>query len=48
MARVFVDMGSSVDIISLDCFTRMGLGGEFRPARGTIYGFTGGSIQPLG
>lgn len=48
VARVFVDTGSSADIMLQDCFAKMGLNIELKPVETALYGFTGGPIQPLG
>ncbi|XP_012853762.1 PREDICTED: uncharacterized protein LOC105973286 [Erythranthe guttata] len=48
MARAFVDSGSSVDVISYDCFRQMELDLPIFPVTTPIFGFTGGSLTPVG
>ncbi|KAL8519988.1 hypothetical protein ACS0TY_010792 [Phlomoides rotata] len=48
VAQIFVDTGSSVDIMFLECFKKMDLNMKLEPVDTTIYGFSGGAIQPLG
>ncbi|XP_012831554.1 PREDICTED: uncharacterized protein LOC105952536 [Erythranthe guttata] len=49
VARAFVDSGSSVDVISYDCFRQMELDLPIFPVTTPIFGFTtGGSITPVG
>ncbi|XP_065017749.1 uncharacterized protein LOC135644209 [Musa acuminata AAA Group] len=47
--RVMIDTGSSVDVLYLDAFERLGLTKEdLTPIVSTFTGFTGDSISPLG
>lgn len=48
VARTFIDVGSSIDIIFLECFECMNLEAELLPVEITLYGFSGRSVQPLG
>ncbi|CAA0831300.1 Unknown protein, partial [Striga hermonthica] len=48
--RVFIDMGSSVDIIFYDCFAQINkhLNLELKPVATELYGFNGGEVMPMG
>ncbi|XP_012830533.1 PREDICTED: uncharacterized protein LOC105951629 [Erythranthe guttata] len=48
VARAFVDPGSSVDVISYECFLQMELDLPVFPVTTPIFGFTGGSLTPIG
>ncbi|XP_012842286.1 PREDICTED: uncharacterized protein LOC105962516 [Erythranthe guttata] len=48
VARAFVDPGSSVDVISYECFLQMELDLPVFPVTTAIFGFTGGSLTPIG
>ncbi|XP_073138612.1 uncharacterized protein [Henckelia pumila] len=49
VARIFVDTGSSVNIIFKETLDQMKLEGfELDPINTTLYGFTGHALQPLG
>ncbi|XP_012833996.1 PREDICTED: uncharacterized protein LOC105954857 [Erythranthe guttata] len=48
VARAFVDSGSSVDVISYECFLQMELDLPIFPVTTPIFGFTGGSLTPIG
>ncbi|XP_012853665.1 PREDICTED: uncharacterized protein LOC105973192 [Erythranthe guttata] len=48
VARAFVDSGSSVDVISYDCFRQMELDLPIFPVTTPIFGFTRGSLIPVG
>ncbi|XP_012842421.1 PREDICTED: uncharacterized protein LOC105962655 [Erythranthe guttata] len=48
VVRAFVDSGSSVDVISYDCFRQMELDLPIFPVTTPIFGFTGGSLTPVG
>ncbi|CAA0825683.1 Unknown protein, partial [Striga hermonthica] len=46
--RVFVDTGSSVNVIFYDCLKRMNLDIELAPLHTSLFGFTGSEVAPLG
>lgn len=46
--RVFIDTGSSVDIMLHNYLDKMILNEALQPIDTTLYGFAGGVIQPLG
>ncbi|XP_057774997.1 uncharacterized protein LOC130993976 [Salvia miltiorrhiza] len=46
--RIFVDTGSAVNIIYMDCLTAMDLNAALKPSGAPLYGFTGKSITPVG
>ncbi|XP_012835182.1 PREDICTED: uncharacterized protein LOC105955922 [Erythranthe guttata] len=48
VARAFVDPGSSVDVISYECFLQMELDLPVFPVTTPIFGFTRGSLTPIG
>ncbi|KAL8543946.1 hypothetical protein ACS0TY_004479 [Phlomoides rotata] len=45
VTRIFVDTGSSYDIMFLECFKKMDLNVKLEPIETTLYGFAGGSTQ---
>lgn len=47
LARIFMDICSSSDIFFLDCFKKICLDTKLLPMETTLYGFTGGLVQPL-
>ncbi|XP_012834227.1 PREDICTED: uncharacterized protein LOC105955075 [Erythranthe guttata] len=48
VTHAFVDSGSSVDVISYDCFQQMELDLPVFPVTTPIFEFTGGSLTPVG
>ncbi|CAA0843039.1 Unknown protein, partial [Striga hermonthica] len=48
--RVFIDTGSSVDIMFYDCFVQINLelNVELKPVATALYGFNGGEVMPMG
>ncbi|CAA0834127.1 Unknown protein, partial [Striga hermonthica] len=46
--RVFVDTGSSINVIFHDCLKRMDLDIELAPLHTSIFGFNGSEVTPLG
>ncbi|XP_074353042.1 uncharacterized protein LOC141692209 [Apium graveolens] len=47
--RVFVDTGSSTDVLTYDIYKKMGfLDKDLSPTAGDLYGFTGNSIRIKG
>ncbi|CAA0829049.1 Unknown protein, partial [Striga hermonthica] len=48
--RVFIDTGSSVDVMFYDCFTQINkhLNLELKPVSTALYGFNGGEVMPMG
>ncbi|XP_074569642.1 uncharacterized protein LOC141826298 [Curcuma longa] len=49
VARVFVDTGSSVNVLYKDAFDRMQIDGdELHPMATSLFGFSGHEIRPLG
>ncbi|CAA0821501.1 Unknown protein, partial [Striga hermonthica] len=48
--RVFIDTGSSVDVMFYDCFVQINkeLNMELKPVATTLYGFNGGEVMPMG
>ncbi|CAA0822122.1 Unknown protein, partial [Striga hermonthica] len=48
--RVFIDTGSSVDVMFYDCFVQINkeLNMELKPVTTTLYGFNGGEVMPMG
>ena len=47
--RIFIDQGSSADIMFWSLFDKMGLGSkELIPHKGSLIGFTGDTIIPKG
>ncbi|XP_012837662.1 PREDICTED: uncharacterized protein LOC105958201 [Erythranthe guttata] len=48
VARAFVDSRSFVDVISYECFQQMELDLPIFPVTTPIFGFTGGSLAPVG
>ncbi|CAA0810854.1 Unknown protein, partial [Striga hermonthica] len=48
--RVFIDTGSSVDVMFYDCFSQINkeLNMELKPVATALYGFNGGEVMPLG
>ncbi|CAA0811127.1 Unknown protein, partial [Striga hermonthica] len=46
--RVFVDTGSSVNLIFYDCLKRMDLDIELAPLHTSLFGFNGSEVAPLG
>ncbi|XP_073120991.1 uncharacterized protein [Henckelia pumila] len=47
--RVFVDSGSSVNVLKQDAFEQMDLQGyELSPVKTALYGFAGHTVQPQG
>ncbi|KAL8497953.1 hypothetical protein ACS0TY_021346 [Phlomoides rotata] len=47
VTHIFVDSGSSVYIMFLEYFKRMDLNAKLEPINTIIYGFSGGSNQPM-
>ncbi|CAA0806554.1 Unknown protein, partial [Striga hermonthica] len=47
--RVFIDTGSSVDVMFYDCFAQINkhLNLELKPVATTLYGFNGGKVMPM-
>ncbi|CAA0808181.1 Unknown protein, partial [Striga hermonthica] len=50
MKRVFIDTGSSVDVVFYDCFVQINkeLNAELKPVTTALYGFNGGEVMPMG
>ncbi|XP_012836530.1 PREDICTED: uncharacterized protein LOC105957147 [Erythranthe guttata] len=48
VSRIFVDNGSSVNVLFHDCLQRMDLEVDVAPVSTMLYGFNGGSVRPLG
>lgn len=48
VAHIFIDIGSSVDVIYYDCLRRFNIGFEIKLVDTTIIGFTGAALAPLG
>ncbi|CAA0824202.1 Unknown protein, partial [Striga hermonthica] len=48
--RVFIDTGSSVDVMFYDCFAQINkhLNLELKPVATALYGFNGGEVMPMG
>ncbi|CAA0830004.1 Unknown protein, partial [Striga hermonthica] len=46
--RIFVDTGSSVNVIFYDCLKRMDLDIELSPLHTSLFGFNGSEVAPLG
>ncbi|CAA0806573.1 Unknown protein, partial [Striga hermonthica] len=48
--RVFIDTGSSVDVMFYDCFVQINreLNVELKPVATALYGFNGGEVMPMG
>ncbi|CAA0843014.1 Unknown protein, partial [Striga hermonthica] len=46
--RVFVDTGSSVNVIFYDCLKRMELDIQLTPLHTSLFGFNGSEVAPLG
>ncbi|CAA0810051.1 Unknown protein, partial [Striga hermonthica] len=48
--RVFIDTGSSVDVMFYDCFVQINeeLNMELKPVTTALYGFNGGEVMPMG
>ncbi|XP_057808481.1 uncharacterized protein LOC131022958 [Salvia miltiorrhiza] len=46
--RIFVDSGSAVNILYLECWQAMGLEAKLEPAVAPLYGFSGESVLPVG
>ncbi|CAA0809002.1 Unknown protein, partial [Striga hermonthica] len=46
--RVFVDTGSSVNVIFYDCLKRMELDIQLTPLHTSLFGFNGSEVTPLG
>ncbi|CAA0824985.1 Unknown protein, partial [Striga hermonthica] len=46
--RIFVDTGSSVNVIFFDCLKRMELDIELSPLHTSLFGFNGSEVAPLG
>ncbi|CAA0830866.1 Uncharacterized mitochondrial protein AtMg00860, partial [Striga hermonthica] len=48
--RVFIDTGSSVDVMFYDCFVQINkeLNMELKPVTTVLYGFNGGEVMPMG
>ncbi|CAA0829642.1 Unknown protein, partial [Striga hermonthica] len=48
--RVFIDTGSSVDVMFYDCFVQINkeLNMELKPVTTTLYGFNGREVMPMG
>lgn len=46
--RIFVDTGSSVDVMYLDCFKMMNLAIDIRPVGTSLFGFTGEEVRVYG
>ncbi|CAA0809108.1 Unknown protein, partial [Striga hermonthica] len=46
--RVFVDTGSSVNVIFYDCLKRMELDIQLAPLHTSLFGFNGSEVAPLG
>lgn len=48
MERIFVDTGSSVDVMYLDCFRRMNLAAYIKPVGTSPFGFAGEEVRVYG
>lgn len=48
MERVFVDMGSSVDIMFIDSFKKMNSTMDIKPVGTSLFGFAGESVRVYG
>lgn len=48
MERIFVDTGSSVDIMYLDCFQRMNMAIDVKPVWTSLFGFAGEAVRVYG
>ncbi|CAA0843025.1 Unknown protein, partial [Striga hermonthica] len=48
--RIFIDTGSSVDVMFYDCFAQINkhLNLELKPVATALYGFNGGEVMPMG
>ncbi|CAA0810386.1 Unknown protein, partial [Striga hermonthica] len=48
--RVFIDTGSSVDVMFYDCFVQINreLNMDLKPVTTALYGFNGGEVMPMG
>ncbi|CAA0839983.1 Unknown protein, partial [Striga hermonthica] len=46
--RIFVDTGSSINVIFYDCLKRMDLDIELSPLHTSLFGFNGSEVAPLG
>lgn len=48
LARTFVDTGSSVNIMYYDCLKQLNLGMELQTPVGSLFGFSGEMVMPIG
>lgn len=46
--RIFVDAGSSVDVMFLDCFKRLNLSIDVKPVGTSLFGFAGEAVRVYG
>ncbi|KAK6163872.1 hypothetical protein DH2020_000736 [Rehmannia glutinosa] len=48
VARIMVDMGSSVNVFFYEAYLRMGVEMEVKPVETALFGFGGGVVEPIG
>lgn len=46
--RIFVDTGSSVDVMYLDCFRKMNLAADIKQVGTSLFGFAGEEVRVYG